>query len=64
MKKKLYYKVLTPSLSYPKVFFVSVEEIASRHRDLLAHGGKTINQSEKRASLLVNYIVTDAATIK
>ena len=49
MKKKLYYKVLTPSLSYPKVFFVSVEEIASRHRDLLAHGGKTINQSEKNS---------------
>ena len=37
--------VFPQSLLYPTVFFVSVEEIASRHRDQLAHGGKTIKVS-------------------
>ena len=35
-----------PITSLPHFFFVSVEEIASRHRaDQFAHGGKTISVS-------------------
>ena len=38
--------VFPQSLLYPTFFFVSVEEIASRHRaDQFAHGGKTISVS-------------------
>ena len=37
--------VFPESILYPTVFFVSVEEIASRHRDQFPHGGKTIKVS-------------------
>ena len=37
--------VFAPSLPYPTVFFASVKEIASRHREQLAYGRKTINVS-------------------
>ena len=37
--------VFAPSFPYPTVFFASVKEIASRHRELLSYGRKTINVS-------------------
>ena len=37
--------VFAPSFPYPTVFFASVKEIASRHREQLPYGRKTINVS-------------------
>ena len=37
--------VFAPSFPYPTVFFASVKEIASRHRELLSYGRKAINVS-------------------
>lgn len=37
--------VFAPSPPYPQYFFASVKEIASRHREQLAHERKTVNVS-------------------